>query len=269
MKFRILILFQFLSLSIFCQYQPLETLDEFLIGPENVNVHFEEQVEFYLEKYNSMILNIDELEVLHQEELERLEGNVKKKLWRRNQIRKVNETIDLLIEDRIAVENYIQKWEEFQFESWSHFNENYDSKQCYNIMSKTKTYLPNEYSIELEDSDSISWEVFVPKNMVAKIKVTRISQSSGHKWVKKRADKNCLSNDPDDCMIWCLVEIPEEFRTFNYYEGFPKVFKYSEEKEGYIILHTLERINNNQYRLFDLRENIEIKLVNYQVVDCN
>ena len=30
------------------------------------------------------------------------------------------------------------------------------------------------------------------------------------KWVKKRADKNCLSADPNDCMVWCLVEeIPE------------------------------------------------------------
>ena len=26
------------------------------------------------------------------------------------------------------------------------------------------------------------------------------------KWVKKRADKNCLSADPNDCMVWSLVE---------------------------------------------------------------
>lgn len=25
-------------------------------------------------------------------------------------------------------------------------------------------------------------------------------------WVKKRADRNCLSADPNDCMVWCLVE---------------------------------------------------------------
>ncbi len=28
------------------------------------------------------------------------------------------------------------------------------------------------------------------------------------KWVKKKADANCLSADPDDCLVWCLVEIP-------------------------------------------------------------
>ena len=26
------------------------------------------------------------------------------------------------------------------------------------------------------------------------------------KWVKKRADRNCLSADPNDCLVWCLVE---------------------------------------------------------------
>ncbi|MEL6924145.1 MAG: hypothetical protein AAFO94_08865 [Bacteroidota bacterium] len=30
------------------------------------------------------------------------------------------------------------------------------------------------------------------------------------KWVKKRTDKNCLSNNPEDCKVWCLVNIPAE-----------------------------------------------------------
>ncbi|MEL6863707.1 MAG: peptidoglycan-binding domain-containing protein [Bacteroidota bacterium] len=34
-------------------------------------------------------------------------------------------------------------------------------------------------------------------------------------WIKKRADKNCVSANPDDCLVWCLVEVPavtEEIR---------------------------------------------------------
>lgn len=34
------------------------------------------------------------------------------------------------------------------------------------------------------------------------------------KWIKKKADKNCLSDDPDDCLVWCLVEIPEQYRNY-------------------------------------------------------
>jgi len=27
------------------------------------------------------------------------------------------------------------------------------------------------------------------------------------KWVKKKVDKNCLSVDPNDCLVWCLTEV--------------------------------------------------------------
>jgi hypothetical protein len=30
------------------------------------------------------------------------------------------------------------------------------------------------------------------------------------KWVKKQPDRNCLSSNPDDCAVWCLVEVPGE-----------------------------------------------------------
>lgn len=33
------------------------------------------------------------------------------------------------------------------------------------------------------------------------------------KWVKKKADKNCLSANPEDCLVWCLVEVPASYRT--------------------------------------------------------
>ncbi|MEY4905099.1 MAG: hypothetical protein RLZZ292_2914 [Bacteroidota bacterium] len=29
-------------------------------------------------------------------------------------------------------------------------------------------------------------------------------------WVKKQPDRNCLSANPDDCLVWCLVEVPGE-----------------------------------------------------------
>ena len=33
------------------------------------------------------------------------------------------------------------------------------------------------------------------------------------KWVKRKADRNCLSADPNDCLVWCLVETPAQYRT--------------------------------------------------------
>ena len=38
---------------------------------------------------------------------------------------------------------------------------------------------------------------------------TIVLKKAGTKWEKRKADKNCLSADPNDCMVWCLVETPE------------------------------------------------------------
>lgn len=31
-------------------------------------------------------------------------------------------------------------------------------------------------------------------------------QRGGTQWIKKKADRNCRSANPDDCLVWCLVE---------------------------------------------------------------
>jgi hypothetical protein len=39
---------------------------------------------------------------------------------------------------------------------------------------------------------------------------TIVLQDPTTKWVKKKSDANCLSADPNDCYVWCLVEVPSE-----------------------------------------------------------
>jgi len=36
--------------------------------------------------------------------------------------------------------------------------------------------------------------------------------AEGTKWVKKKEDKNCLSYNPEDCLVWCLIEIPPQYQ---------------------------------------------------------
>lgn len=40
-----------------------------------------------------------------------------------------------------------------------------------------------------------------------------IKKGEGTSWVKKKAVQNCLSNDPEDCMVWCLVQDPDVVET--------------------------------------------------------
>jgi len=43
---------------------------------------------------------------------------------------------------------------------------------------------------------------------------TMIIKPASQKWGKKKADRNCLSEDPNDCLVWCLVDVPAETETY-------------------------------------------------------
>lgn len=45
------------------------------------------------------------------------------------------------------------------------------------------------------------------------VEIEKIPSSSN--WVKRKADRNCLSQNPDDCMVWCLVDTPAVMDTIH------------------------------------------------------
>jgi len=63
--------------------------------------------------------------------------------------------------------------------------------------------------IEKEASVSISRVPYETGTETEQIEVSPAST----KWVKKKADRNCLSADPNDCLVWCFVEVPAQYRT--------------------------------------------------------
>lgn len=64
-------------------------------------------------------------------------------------------------------------------------------------------YLVKEGSVRLEKIP-VTYETVSERIQVA---------PATTKWVKRQADRNCLSADPEDCLVWCLIEVPAEFKT--------------------------------------------------------
>lgn len=62
----------------------------------------------------------------------------------------------------------------------------------------------DEYAVYTGNASEENVEVEV-KNIVI--------QEKSKGWVKKKADRNCMSANPDDCLVWCLVETPEKIET--------------------------------------------------------
>ncbi len=72
--------------------------------------------------------------------------------------------------------------------------------KCY-----AKCELPAEYLyVEME------YPVYTGNDSNIALDEISISEPSKAKWVKKKTDKPCHSEDPADCMVWCLVETGSE-----------------------------------------------------------
>jgi hypothetical protein len=82
-----------------------------------------------------------------------------------------------------------------------------ESKRIVEVPATYET-VTERYEIEPKDEKV---EVLSPKfeTVTEKIMVTPATT----KWVKKPAAKECLSADPNDCLVWCLVEVPAEYKT--------------------------------------------------------
>jgi len=75
-----------------------------------------------------------------------------------------------------------------------------------------KCVMPDTYSVVEEQLFLFTGD---PENTEVEIETIEVVVSNGGKeWVKKKADKNCLSANPDDCLVWCLVDVPREVENY-------------------------------------------------------
>ena len=81
---------------------------------------------------------------------------------------------------------------------------------------RTET-IPAEYETVTEQVESKQASTRIERVPAQYETVTETIQVSpaSTKWVKKKADRNCLSADPNDCLVWCLVEVPAQNRTIS------------------------------------------------------
>jgi len=107
-----------------------------------------------------------------------------------------------------------------------HVYTNYDDAYNYEGTQLTPKGMPNKpgacyAKCEMPDTYEIHREEYYlftgdPENTEVEIRNVEVVISEGGKqWVKKKADKNCLSSDPEDCMVWCLVDTPREVENYS------------------------------------------------------
>ena len=75
--------------------------------------------------------------------------------------------------------------------------------------------VPAQYETMMEQVEiepaSVRIETMAP--VMKRVEERILIKPSHTKWVETKGDKNCLSSDPKDCIVWCLIEVPDEYKT--------------------------------------------------------
>ena len=78
-----------------------------------------------------------------------------------------------------------------------------ETGKCY-----AKSLVASEYQI-----DTVQYIVYTGNSKIEKSKLEQVKiivSPPSSKWVKTMPNEKCLSADPNDCLVWTLVDIPEE-----------------------------------------------------------
>lgn len=59
------------------------------------------------------------------------------------------------------------------------------------------------------------------------------------RWVRKKPDRECLSANPDDCFVWCMVEVPAQYQTIYKQESVGCDGLGARDSAGCVLLHPI------------------------------
>ena len=93
--------------------------------------------------------------------------------------------LKLLIESWTSVESNLEEYNGIQ-------------NLCYKHSLDEEEYGKFQLELEIIEEDG-------SLNTIEYIDRTK-SKLATSRWEKRKADKNCLSSDPNDCLVWCLIE---------------------------------------------------------------
>ena len=247
----------------------LKNIDEIIITPEDVNVYYEEQIEYYTKKYQALITDLTNTQTSYQLEIEEIES---KKKIRKKDLKYISELkprMMILRKDIKTLKACISMWAGLEIPDNEGFEQLLSAK-CYDIKAAEQVYSPEEYSIlEVHTDENLSWYELAESIEIEEVEV-KIIEPATTKWERRKADRNCVSQDPNDCMVWCLVPVPAVTeKIITKIEKCPLEF---ENKTNNICVREVSIDNKNKtterLRIVSTANLTAIHPVSFEEVDC-
>lgn len=269
--FLLLFALTFINSNIFAQIYVSKIFDkEIILGPENVNAYNESTVINHITFLEDFIVDLDIAIEKKQDIIDAFAAKKRLKKREQYQLQKAQNAKRDINNEKEILTHFILMWENIStkqkklYEIAAHL----DQAKCVEFITKDDILFNQELELRHDQNNaSNTYKEVIP--------VTHIGAST--KWVKKRADRNCLSANPDDCLVWCLIEIKEgytfkdlTFEEFSY-DGCPDSFELDRERsECFRTFKTeddREILPNLSLRKKEGKEDVEV--LEWRVVECN
>ncbi|MCP3928305.1 MAG: hypothetical protein GY705_04320 [Bacteroidetes bacterium] len=262
----ILIAFSGLGQIYILQYENYKIL----VGPENISNDAAIVAPDYLSSLYDLRQGFLDLRERDLKTIEELNIKVKLKKHEKRALRRSSRSKEEIDKELIGLDTVLHLWNEliiFQ-ESLIEASELMNEGQCIEFRTKSGTFYSDELKIEIREFNGIiKYKEAIPVKYV----------SPETKWVKKKAVKNCVSSNPDECTTWCLVKIQEEYKFTDIigneysYDSCPEGFNYDELKNEWY----RKREYNEDYETFEIvtlirkRGNEVIIPISWETISCD
>ncbi len=241
----------------------------YLLGPQSVSPYWEELSTEYISEIGAFRNELQGLQATEENVIATLQANEKLKRRERQQLVAAEQRLELLNIELQAIDTLQNQWYKqlVQTESIRQLFDWINDGHCAELTTTDGIYYSDEIVVsQLSGTDQTSFEEWFAVDY----------QASGTEWVKKKADRNCLSDDPNDCLVWCLVEKKQGI-VFTDFQGFerradtcPENFTFHSELNHCIRQRTLDEIADDS-EAFVIRERSsqqEIQVLSWNAFDC-
>jgi hypothetical protein len=176
--------------------------NQMLLGPDNVKGHLYPVAQVYVNAVTDAIGIINADKEWLTETMENMQKQDKLSKKEKRLLLQYLARVDSLIQEKKCLDTLKSRWEAYLHigNSLPLLYEAVQAGQCVQIRTDHGMFATAAVEITTENPRDIALTEVIPFE----------NKPADTKWVKKIATENCRSANPDDCLVWCLVNTPAQ-----------------------------------------------------------
>lgn len=248
------------------EYEQIEYIQ---ITPDQVDHSNQAVAHYYINYFDEILIRKEAERDSIKESKEAIQSQRKINRKSNRELTRLNKLIEIVQLEISNLNDLKNEWKEIDF-----IYESIDLSLgiddiCYEVIDKDIRYAPGEYKVERkQEGKVIEWVESVPAKEEIRSSYTEEVTPASTEWVKKKNQNDCVSSNPEDCYVYCLVKVPATYRTVgeSSISVCPEGFTFN--GNDCIRWQVIKSEKQAYLRILDIVSGEEIHVVRFEEVNC-